>query len=663
MHYLKGLAAGVLALAGLAAVAQQPNPLAPAPTRPTAETPATSAPTPAAAGQPQLTPQDVNAWLDGFIPYALASGDIAGGVVVIVHNGQVIAQRGYGFADVARRTPVDPARTLFRPGSVSKLFTWTAVMQQVEQGRLDLDADVNRYLDFEIPPYEGRPITLRNIMTHTAGFEEAIKGLISTRDSGASPYEDLLKEWIPHRVFASGTTPAYSNYATSLAGYIVQRVSGEPFDTYVERHIFAPLGMANSTFRQPLPPRLRPMMATGYQLASGEPVGFEHVGARPAGSLSATGADMARFMIAHLNGGQPLLRPETARLMHTTAARGVGPLNRMMLGFYETDINGHQGIGHGGDTIGFHSDLQLFPDDDVGIFVSFNSGGREGAVHGLRSAIVEEFADRYFPAPADTRRVDAATARQHAELLAGTWTNSRGAFTSFMNILDLFGQVKTSVDAEGRPVVPFLNGLNGQPRTWVEVQPFVWRDLNSHERLAAQVENGRVVRFSVDTIAPFMVFDRTPWYLSSAWLVPALLVSLAILFLTALFWPVRALVRRRFGATLALEKRDLTSYRLVRGAAWLILLVLIGWAVTLITMMGDFNNLSPGFDPIIYVLQSLSFVAFLGGLAVMLWDAWLIWRGNRGWKAKVWSLALVFAAFIIVWIGFAFNLLSLGANY
>lgn len=663
MHYLKGLAVAVFALAGLAAVAQQPNPLAPAPTRPTAEAPATAAPTPAIAGQPQLTSQDVNAWLDGFIPYALATGDIAGGVVVIVHNGQVIAQRGYGFADVARRTPVDPARTLFRPGSVSKLFTWTAVMQQVEQGRLDLDADVNRYLDFEIPPHEGRPITLRNIMTHTAGFEEQIKGLISTRDPGTAPYEELLKDWVPHRVFAPGSTPAYSNYATSLAGYIVQRVSGEPFDTYIERHIFAPLGMANSTFRQPLPPRFRPMMATGYQRASGEPVGYEYVGPRPAGSLAATGADMGRFMIAHLNGGQPLLRSETARLMHTTAAPGVGPLNRMMLGFYETDINGHQGIGHGGDTIGFHSDLQLFPDDNVGIFVSFNSGGREGAVGGLRSAIVEEFADRYLPGPRDSRRVDAATARQHAELLAGTWTNSRGAFSSFMSVLDLFGQVKTSVDADGRPIVPFLNGLNGEPRTWVEVEPFVWQDQNSHERLAAQVENGQVVRFSVDTISPFMVFDRTPWHKSSAWLVPALLLSLAILFLTALFWPVRALVRRKFGAALALEKRELLSYRLVRGAAWLILLVLFGWAFALTTMMGDFNNLSAGFDPIIYGLQILSFVAFLGGLAVMLWDAWLVWRGQRGWKAKVWSLALVFAAFIIVWIGFAFNLLSLGANY
>ena len=98
-----------------------------------------------------LTATDVNAWLDGFLPYALGRGDIPGAVVVVVKDGQVVTQRGYGFADVAKGRRVDPSTTLFRPGSISKLFTWTAVMQQVEQGKLNLDADVNQYLDFKIP--------------------------------------------------------------------------------------------------------------------------------------------------------------------------------------------------------------------------------------------------------------------------------------------------------------------------------------------------------------------------------------------------------------------------------------------------------------------------------------------------------------------------------
>ena len=198
-----------------------------------------------------LDKSDVDAWLDGFFPYALQKGDVAGAVVVVVKDGQVLTQRGYGFADVKAHKPVDPETTLFRVGSVSKLFTWTAVMQLVEQGKLKLDVDVNQYLDFKIPPYEGKPVTLRNIMTHTPGFEESLRKL---DQSGTPPpaLGDLLKRWIPHRIFAPGETTAYSNYGAALAGYIVERVSGEPFDTYVDRHVFAPVGIAHASFRQPL---------------------------------------------------------------------------------------------------------------------------------------------------------------------------------------------------------------------------------------------------------------------------------------------------------------------------------------------------------------------------------------------------------------------------
>lgn len=350
-------------------------------------------------------------------------------------------------------------------------------------------------------------------------------------------------------------------------------------------------------------------------------------------------------------------------MMHTTAYPTISPLHRMLLGFYETDINGHKAIGHGGDTIGFHSDLRLFLNDHVGVFVSFNSAGRQGAAHNLRAALMDGFADRYFPGQPDTRRVPAATAAEHARMLTGTYISSRGAFSSFMNILELVSQTKVSLDGKGNLVVPLLPAANGQPRHWVEVQPFLWQDIDSHERMAAQVENGRVTRFSVDTVSPFTVLYPAPWYRDSAWLLPALMIGLAILAITAIFWPVRALVRRRFGATLALGKREMMSYRLVRGASWLILAVIFGWVFMIAKMMGDFNNLSPRFDPVILTLEVLSFIAFLGGFAVMLWDAWLVWRGPRGWKAKVWSLFLVFAALIVVWIGFTFHLLSLGTDY
>lgn len=261
---MKGSAMRIMAWAmGLAAVLAASMTVAQGPAL--QPTPATEASTPANAPMPSgpggaraLTAPDVNAWLDGFMPYALHNGDIAGAVVTVVQGGQVIAARGYGYADVARRTPVDPARTLFRPGSVSKLVTWTAVMQQVEAGRIDLDRDINAYLDFRIPPRGGKPVTMRQVMTHTAGFEEAAKDLISYDARAAIPLGDYLKRWVPRRIFDAGTTPAYSNWATTLAGYVVQRVSGLPFDDYVERRVFARLDMRTASFRQPLPRALAP---------------------------------------------------------------------------------------------------------------------------------------------------------------------------------------------------------------------------------------------------------------------------------------------------------------------------------------------------------------------------------------------------------------------
>src|SRR6478736_2742611 len=260
------------------ALAQQPKvtPVPPTPQAPTAgESKVTEPPH-------ELTVEDVHAFLDGFVPMQLEREDIAGAVVLVVKDGAIFFAKGYGYSDVEKKTPVTVDATLFRPGSVSKLFTWTAVMQLVEQGKLDLDADVNKYLpnDFQVPPRDGKPITLRNIMTHTAGYEEQIKNII-TENPDTPDFVTLLKRWMPNRVFDAGTTPAYSNYATSLAGYIVERVSGEPFYDYMDKHVFAPLEMNHSSFRQPLPKDLVPLMSTGYATASEPAKKFEMVGPAP----------------------------------------------------------------------------------------------------------------------------------------------------------------------------------------------------------------------------------------------------------------------------------------------------------------------------------------------------------------------------------------------
>ncbi len=657
------LAAGGLSHAP-AGFAQDESPSVPVPAPPS------EAELPAAMVVPdtaELTAQDLEAWLDGFIPYALERGDIAGAVVVVVDDGEVLFEQGYGYADVEAETPVDAATTLFRIGSVSKLFTWTAVMQLVEAGKLDLDGDVNRWLDFEIPPFDGAPVTLRNILTHTPGFEENAKELMSADLAELDTLRDAVADWVPERIFPAGTTPAYSNYATALAGYIVERVSGQPFDDYIEQHILDPLGMHYTTFRQPLPERLEPHMSKGYQLGSEAPKPYELVAMAPAGSVAASGADMARFMIAHLQNGHygeaQILRADTAEIMHTTAAPGIPPLNRMMLGFYETNVNGRRVIAHGGDTQWFHSYLHLFLDEGTGIFVSTNSAGKEGASGAIRAALFEQFSNRYFPEPIEEGEMDVATAAEHAGLMAGRYVNSRRSASNFLAVLNLFGQVQVTAQPDGTLIVPALLDLAGQPRAWREVEPFVWREVGAGTRLAAAVDSGRVDRFSVDPLSPFMVFEPVPWWRSSAWLIPALVLGLVALFLSAIFWPVRALVRRRFGARLALSGRDLQAYRLTRIAALAVLLVLAGWAIMLSYVLSDYTRLTSSLDALWWLLQIAGLVVFIGAAVITLWNLWVVWTGKRSWFAKIWSPVLAASCLVVLWVAFAFKLIALTVNY
>jgi hypothetical protein len=542
-------------------------------------------------------------------------------------------------------------------------------MQLVEQGKLNLDEDINKYIDFKIPPRNGKPITLRNIMTHTSGFEEQVMDLIAIDQKKYAAYDQIIKRWVPKRVYDPGTTPAYSNYATAIAGYIVSRVSGQPFDQYIDQHVFGPAGMKLATFQQPLPANLKPYMSEGYLPGKEKAYGYEFVGVSPAGSVAASGDDMGRFMIAHLDNGGVLLKPETAQLMHSTANDPIPGLQKMSLGFYQSNINGHDVVSHGGDTVAFHSDLHLFLKDNVGLYVSFNSPGKEGAAHALRTALLEKFADRYFPAPEDTRKLDAKEARANAEKLAGTWSTSRRSFSTFISVTDLISQTKVGVDAEGRPVVAdsLFMGLGGQPRKWIADGPMHWRDADSHETLGAKVVKGQAVRFSLGSVAPIIVWDRTPWYQDSAWLLPLTYLSLFVLFLTMVLWPVRALVRRKYGAKLALEGRELQAYRASRIGATAILLTLIAWLVMISVMFGDLNYLSASFLPVVLTVQVLTFFAFIGGFLAALWYALSVWRRKGGWKAtwkaKAWSFLLVLSAATILWIGLVYHLIGFATKY
>ena len=659
----RGWAFGVLAILAGSALAQdgvksyQPGALG------KAATPVAAPALPAVAGGQDLTKADVDAWLDGYLPYALKSGDIAGAQVAVVKEGQILTARGYGFADVAKRKPVDPDKSLFRPGSISKLVTWTAVMQQVDEGKLKLDSDVNQYLDFKIPPFNGKPVTLRQLLTHTAGFEEAGKDLIAYDPKYSMELGAFLKRFTPKRIFEAGTTPAYSNWGTALAGYIVERVSGMPFDDYLDARVFKPLAMNNSSFRQPLPARLQADMALGYPRGSGKATPFEYVVPAPAGSLSATSTDMARFMIAHLDGGRGILSPQAWQTMHNSPLTLLPPLNRMQLGFFETNINGRKVNAHLGDTMGFHSSLHLFMDERVGFYVSFSSGGKEGAAGTLRMRMFQDFADRYFPLTERDGRVDPKVASEHAKLMAGNWLVSRRWESNFLKVAGFLGQAKISTDVEGHLIVSNLLDASGQPRKWVEIAPFVWRDQSSHDRLAAKVVDGKPVRWSMDFMSPFMVYDRPPVGENAAWLVPAVGLACTILLLTFAYWPISWLIRRKYGSDLGVTGAARKAYRATRIMAGAALTLMVGWVLIVSVMLEDVSKLNKSGDLMLWTAQLLGAVVFVGTVAVTGWNAWLTWKSDARWTRKLWSLLVLLSALILLYAAHALGLLSMTVNY
>jgi CubicO group peptidase (beta-lactamase class C family) len=624
--------------------------------------------TPARSAQPPsaLTRADAEAWLEGFLPYALAQGDIAGAAVVIVKDGEVLTARGYGYADREAGIRVDPARTLFRTGSVGKLFTWTAVLQLVEAGRLDLDRDVNDYLDFRIPPRAGQPVTMRNLMTHTPGFEEAIKRLVTDRPERLASPEEYLKAWVPGRIYPPGTVPAYSNYGVTLAGYLVERASGEAYDDYVERHVFAPLGMTSSTTRQVLPEDFRSRTSRGYLQGSGPAYPFELFGVSPAGGATTTVTDMAKFMVAWLQegelAGERILAAGTARRALATRLPIVPPLNSMLLGFFEQGYGGRRIVGHGGDSQYFHSSLNLYPDEGVGVYLVMNSTGRNGAAGTVRASFMSEFADRYFPERAVEGEVPAESAAEHVRLMAGTYMSSRGQTSNFFSAPGFLSQLKVTADADGGLFVPALLDVNGEPMKWREVAPFVWQQAGGKERLAARVEDGHVALFSVDSVSPFLVMLPVPWWKSSAIFMPLLAIAIAVLFAAFAAWPAAALLRRHYRLWPAHAGAPGRVWRISRIAAAGVLAALAAWIAVFAQLNGNIFAFSPAFDTWFVALKLATAIFCVGGTATALWNAWRGWS-SRKWPARIGSALVVLAFATLLWLAVVLKLAGYGTDY
>ncbi|MGI8547210.1 MAG: serine hydrolase domain-containing protein [Gemmatimonadaceae bacterium] len=590
----------------------------------------------------------LGAFLDGVMKSQVEELHIPSAVVAVVKDGRVLYAQGYGNANIANGTPIDPATSLFRIGSTSKLFTWTAVMQLVERGKLNLDADVNTYLKgFQIPSTFAKPITLRNLLTHSAGFEDGGIGYLIVDSSHVQPIAVALEQHMPTRVRPPGVLSSYSNYGAALAGLIVQQVSDVPFDDYIRRNILDPLDMRYATFQEPLPADLKPYGVTAYTRENGvyTPKPFEYVGGfRPAGSGSMSAIAMTHFMIAHLQNGQygnaRILQPQTAQLMHSTAFGNDPRLPAMAFGFYEQRMNGLRVIGHEGDTQYFHTAMFLIPDKQVGIFMSYVGSGAEP----VRPGTLQAFFDRYFPAPPSTIPPAPANFAQAAQKYTGAYRFARHSSTKIDKAL-MLASPPINVSVLPKTGRLLITGLGAKPAQFAPVGDSLFQQIEGNYRIGfTEDPSGNVTRMSVDAL-PFMGTERIPWYaMPSLWY--TLLGVSALLFLTTL---VTLYYRRKDIKAMPKEPKR-AVWLSVATAVWFFLTFIV-LGVVLASALSTLGSAIPTslkvalVMPIIFVLLTIALIV----VAIQVWRRSYWGPGRRVHFTLVTLAAIVVFLFFNQW--------------
>jgi len=488
-------------------------------------------------------------YLDLQMTLLVANQNLPNAVVALVSGDEIHLLAGYGFADMESQEKVDPEYHLFRTGSVAKIFTWTAIMQLYEQGCLGLDEDIRNYLepDIDFPVrFDGGdagPVTFRHLLTHTAGFEDVLEDLFTFEPQ--APLGEYIRRHQPARIFPPGTVMAYSNYGTALAGYIVEHISGMRFEEYVGQHIFKPLDMRHSTMEQPPPGALAGQLVTLYRwvddrFMSGR---FEHMPA-PAGGLSTTAADMARFLQANLKGGTPILQKQTMQRMHTPLFTHHPLLGGMAHGYKEFKANGKQVIFHGGSSSVFDAGFYLIPELDLGLFIAYSGGSYAGHGHVFRSLL-----ERFYPEEEDevdpqvmADTLSPVSGAPSVADLTGEYFQSRTIATGSDRLLNLIMGTLfvTPVDEQRFSVV-----ILGEEFVYEELVPGIYRNTRKtgiypfgplRYLVAGRAPDGRMMLM---TDGP-MTYIRAPWYGGSVMALaifgPMLLLAAgSLLFLLAAF--------------------------------------------------------------------------------------------------------------------------------
>jgi CubicO group peptidase (beta-lactamase class C family) len=613
-------------------------------------------------------PQELEAFVDNFFNEEMSKTHVPGAVISVVKDGKLFFAKGYGYANLEKKIPVEADKTLFRVASLSKLFTATAAMQLYERGQLDLDADVNKYLDFELENPYSETVTAARMMMHTDGTTVRRIGLAARTEAEMELLGDYLADHMPPIVSRPGELYSYSSHSTALLGYVVEKISGTPFAEYIDKNILQPLEMRRSTFLQPPPPALADNLAVGYQHQSGnfKPVPFLYLNIAPAAAMSTTATDMTNFMIAHLLRGRyensRILEENTVRLMHKTHFAHHPKLPGTGYSFRERLENNIRMIGHLGSLRGYSSSLTLMPDQNIGIFIASNS------FSGIHGKLLSQLLDHYFPVPDKPAPLKPlALTNEQLDRFTGTYRDVEYPHATFLKPSAVFKHINIKKGDNGTLVIQtpglfFLN--NPQNIKLIPVGPQLFQRANDDALTAfggaIEDEGSNLIKFAFNPLWPKIgAYERVPWY-ETAWVQLGLLGFCVLIFLSAFFiWPIRPLIRRLRGKPFQIERHYSRAWLLAGLVSTLNLVFIVGLPL-LLWFYGAWK-LAYGVPAFAIAFLSLPLIATVLTLGLAVFTV-------LGWKNKYWSVmarsyyllitlaALAFIPFLTYWnlLGFQF---------
>ncbi len=590
----------------------------------------------------------LEAFVDGVIQTSMEEHHVAGVVVAITTPSKVLLSKGYGLADVERQIPVDPEETLFRIGSVSKLFVWLPMMQLVEQGKLDLYTDVNEYLTtVVIPGTFEKPITIADLMTHTPGFEDQVIGLFARDAEAMRPLADILNSEMPQRVRPPGQYASYSNHGVGIAGLIIEEVSGQTWADYVQDNVLDPLDMSKTSLDQPLPENLQQTMSKGYNFESGQYVakGFEFVPLAPAGGVSSTASDMTKYLQMFLNNGildgTRVLKESTSRQMQSSLFRPTPGLNGMMHGLYETSSHGQLIMGHGGDTIWFHTEFMIMPEAGIGFYISTNSANGPG----VRAAFKKALLDRYFPS---LSLEESEFEKSDLGMLVGDYGPLRHSHDDLTRLTKLMAPINISATGSGQLML--AGAMLGENPVYLdEVAPGIFKRAGYELKIAFELDDhGRASHLYIGDI-PFIAFERMSGFESVRFNLSILFGSLFVFTWVLVVWTVQHFLRRTVLAP------GIARFRTV---SWLLAMTAYLFLIGLATAISGPNEIVFGLSTAVKVTMAATYLIFGLTLGVIWLTPGVLKATDSGRIAKIGYLTIPLTAIAFSWFLYYWRLFA-----